>query len=56
MAMTKNKLSKKAVEDSLKEALGENSLAADMIMKDAEKRNKHHAKTKDPKPSHPGDP
>ncbi len=53
--MTKNKLSKKAVEDSLTEALGENSLAADMIMKDAEKRNKHHAKAKELKPLHSGD-
>jgi hypothetical protein len=40
--MTKHKLSKKAVEDSLKEALGPNSPAVDMIMKDSEKRNRHH--------------
>jgi hypothetical protein len=39
--LAKQKLSKKAVVESLKEALGEDAPAVDMIIKDSEKRNKH---------------
>lgn len=39
--MAKKKLSKKAVVESLKEALGDNSPAVEMIIEESEKRNKH---------------
>jgi hypothetical protein len=39
--VAKKKLSKKAVVESLKEALGDNSPAVEMIIEESEKRNKH---------------
>jgi len=48
--MAKQKLSKKAVVESLEEALGQGSPAVDMIIKDSEERNKRkHEKKRNEK-------
>jgi hypothetical protein len=47
--MAKQKLSKKAVVESLEEALGPGSPAVDMIIKDSEERNKHKHEKKNQK-------